>query len=87
MYFVTTKREGYVLFAMTQSERAAMGLTEKQEVHLLARDTQANGWTVLARWKGPEFSHTQFMTAWHRRDEPADPADMLEVVPKSALIS
>ncbi len=85
MYFVTTKREGYVLFAMTQSERGAMGLTEKREVHLLHRD--ANGWTVLARWKGEEFSHTQFMSAWQRRDEPSAPRDMLEVVPKSALLS
>lgn len=84
MYFVTTKREGYILFAMTQSERGAMGLTDKQEVHLLARD--GDGWKVLARWKGADLSHTQFMSAWHRRNEPADPQGLLEIVPKSALL-
>lgn len=81
MYFITTKLEGYILFSMTPSERAAIGLTEKQEVHLLAQDAASNAWTVKARWSANDFSHTDFMTAWHRLDEPREVGALLEVLP------
>ena len=80
MYFVTTKREGYVLFAMTPSERAAVGLTDKQEVHLLTRSDNHN-WSVIAKWQATDFSHTDFMSAWRNRDEPAAVQALLDVLP------
>jgi hypothetical protein len=81
VYFVTTKLEGYVLFSMTPSERAALGLTDKQEVHLLTRDPATSTWNVMARWSANEFSHTDFMTAWHRRSEPTEINELLDVLP------
>jgi hypothetical protein len=80
MYMVTTKREGYVLFCMTPSERAAIGLTEKQLVHLLARDAN-NNWVVLREWSAGKYSHTDFIAALHHRDEPADPRELLALLP------
>ena len=81
MYFVTTKRDGYVLFALTPSERAAVGLTESQEVHLLRRQGNGGDWAVVAKWSAKDYSHTDFMSAWHQRNEPADVAQLLDVVP------
>lgn len=80
MFFVTTKHPDYVLFSMTPSEHAAIGVTERQEVHLLVRD-ETGGWHVFAKWSGSVFSHTDFMVAWHYRDEPENPLDLLEVLP------
>jgi hypothetical protein len=81
MYFVTTKRAGYVLFCVTPSERAAVGLTEGQMVHLLVHNPAANDWTILRQWDAAEFSHTDFMAAWHHLNEPAEPTDLLAVLP------
>ncbi|MCX8073507.1 MAG: hypothetical protein N3C12_13825 [Candidatus Binatia bacterium] len=82
MFFVTTKHPDYVLFAMTPSERAAIGVTEKQEVHLLSRAAARTPWQVFAKWDGRQFSHTDFMVAWHHREEPQDPRDLLAVLPE-----
>ncbi len=79
MFFVTTKFSDYVLFAMTPSERAAIGVTDKQEVHLLRRETDK--WVVFARWPGSEFSHTDFMAAWHFKPEPQEVGELLSVLP------
>lgn len=81
MFFVTTKHPDYVLFAMTPSERAAIGVTEKQEVHLLCRASLTAGWQVFAKWNGQDFSHTDFMVAWHYREEPSELAELLSVLP------
>jgi hypothetical protein len=81
MYFVTTKRTGYVLFCMTPSERAAVGLTEKAVVHLLVRESSGE-WVVLREWSASDYSHTDFMAAWHHRQEPADPTALLGVLPE-----
>jgi hypothetical protein len=81
MYFVTTKQDGYVLFAMTPSERAAVGLTDKQEVHLLKRQGNAGEWQLVAKWNGADFSHTDFMVAWHSGVEPTAAGDLLAVLP------
>lgn len=80
MYFVTSKNPEYVLFCMTPSERAAIGLTEKNAVHLLV---QAAGgrWQLLREWPGTAFSHTEFMTALRKVDEPADPRQLLQYLP------
>jgi hypothetical protein len=81
MYFVTTNRAGYVLFSMTPSERAAVGLTDQHVVHLLTRPSRTAEWAVLRAWKSSDFSHTEFMAALHAVTEPADPAQLVGVLP------
>ncbi len=81
MYFVTGKQSGYVLFAATPSERGAVGLTPEQRVRVLCRDSRAQPFRIIAEWPAAEFSHTDFMLAWHRREEPADPQRLLDVLP------
>lgn len=82
MFFVTTKYADYVLFAMTPSERAAIGLTpDQQTVHLLRRDETLGGWVVFARWPVADFSHTDFMAAWHNKPEPDDVTELSSVLP------
>lgn len=83
MYFVMTKRSGYVLFCLTPSEHGAVGLTDKQMVHVLVRDGGDADWQVIAEWPASEFSHTDLMVAWHHRPEPDDPRALLSVVPAS----
>lgn len=80
MYFVTTKHPDYVLFCMTPSERAAIGLTEHGVVHLLARGA-ANSWQTLREWPVAELSHTEFMVALGKVNEPADPRALLQYLP------
>ena len=80
MYFVTTKHPAYVLFAMTPSERAAVGLTEAQAVHFLVRASDG-AWSVRREWGAKQFSHTDFMLAMRDRQEPAEPERLLEVLP------
>jgi hypothetical protein len=70
-----------VLFSKTPSEKAAIGLTEQQVVHLLRRGAGPDDWSLMAEWDANEFSHTDFMSAMHQRNEPADPADLLDVLP------
>lgn len=81
MYFVTTKRPEYVLFCTTPSERAAVGLTEKQVVHLLVRSTGAETWRVLREWNADAYSHTEFMAQLRDVGEPADPRQLVEFLP------
>ena len=70
MYFVTSKRAGYALFCMTQSERAALGLTDDQQrVQLLERN--GKDWRVRHEWPVSERSHTDIMLQLGKRDEPA----------------
>jgi hypothetical protein len=70
VYFVTSKRPGYALFAMTPSERAAIGVTEDQRrVHLLERvDAE---WRVFREWPVEQQSHTALMTRLAPVEEPA----------------
>ncbi len=69
MYFVTTKRPGYVLFCLTPSERAAIGLTEDQRrVHVCARAD--DGWRVHREFPVEEHSHTELMVRLGDVDEP-----------------
>ncbi|MBI1817935.1 MAG: hypothetical protein HYR72_23400 [Deltaproteobacteria bacterium] len=77
---MTTKHPAYVLFAMTPSERAAVGLTDKQVVHLLVR-TADGEWRIRHQWEAARYSHTEFMAALHYRDEPADPERLLDLLP------
>jgi len=79
MYFVTTKHPDYVLFCMTPSERAAVGLTEKNVVHLLLRSGAS--WKVAREWSGTDCSHTDFMVSLGEVDEPADPTELTRYLP------
>jgi len=81
MYFVTTKRPEYVLFCITPSERAAIGLTEKQVVHLLVRSNQENDWRVLCEWSTEAYSHTDFMAQLREVSEPDDPQQLVAFLP------
>ena len=81
MYFVTINRSGYILFCATPSERGAIGLTEKQVVHFLVRDTAGKEWVVVRTWKTSDYSHTDFMAALHHADEPDDPRKLLDLLP------
>jgi len=81
MYFVTTNRAGYVMFSMTPSERAAVGLTDQHVVHLLTRVTRSAEWTVVRAWKASDFAHTDFMAALHHVPEPSDPAELTALLP------
>jgi hypothetical protein len=82
MYFVTSKRPGYVLFAMTPSGRAAVGLTEAQQVHLFERE-RGGEWRVLKEWNASERSHTDVMLALGEHDEPDDPKRLLDLLARS----
>jgi hypothetical protein len=80
MYFVTTKHADYVLFCMTPSERAAIGVTEKHTVHLLQRGGD-DVWQVVREWPVAEYSHTDLMAALGGVSEPADPLELVRFLP------
>lgn len=80
MNFVTTKRDGYALFATTPSGRAAIGLTEDQRrLHLLAR--AGEGWETLRDWSVDDVSHTDVLLKLGDVDEPPDPQALLSFLP------
>jgi len=79
MYFVTSKKAGYVLFCMTPSGRAAVGLTEGQKVHLFER-ARGGDWTVLREWNASERSHTDILIALGDHAEPDDPKRLLDLL-------
>ncbi len=79
MYFVTSKKAGYVLFCMTPSGRAAVGLTEGQKVHLFER-ARGGDWTVLREWNAGERSHTDILIALGDHQEPEDPKRLLDLL-------
>jgi len=79
MYFVTSKRAGYVLFCMTPSGRAAIGLTEDRQVHVLERSPDGD-WRMLKTWEAGGVSHTDLMLALGDHEEPEDPKTLLDLV-------
>jgi hypothetical protein len=82
MYFVTSKKAGYVLFCMTPSGRGAVGLTEGQKVHVFER-ASGGEWRVLREWDAAERSHTDIMIALGESEEPDDPKRLLDLIPSS----
>jgi hypothetical protein len=80
MYFVTSKRPGYVLFCMTPSGRAAIGLSEEQLVRLFERAPNGD-WTVLREWASADLSHTDLLLVLGEHDEPPAARDLLALVP------
>ena len=81
MYFVTSKKAGYVLFCMTPSGRGAIGLTEEQRVRLFEREPGGE-WRVLREWDAATLSHTDIMIALGEHDEPEDPKRLLDLIPE-----
>ena len=78
MYFVTSKRAGYALFALTPSERTAIGVTDDQKrVHVL--EHVGGEWRVYRDWPVEEHSHTELMTRLARLEEPASAADLVRL--------
>ncbi|MEB2284150.1 MAG: hypothetical protein OZ922_05675 [Myxococcales bacterium] len=82
MHFVTSKRAGYVLFCMTPSGRAAIGLTEDRLVHLFER-TDDGSWRILREWPSETLSHTDLLLELGEHEEPEDPRRLLQFVPAS----
>lgn len=82
MHFVTSKRAGFVLFCMTPSGRAAIGLGEDRRVHLFVREADG-GWRSVRDWAGETLSHTDLMLALGEHDEPHDPERLLDLVPRA----
>ena len=69
MYFVTMKRAGYSLFAVSPSERFGVGLLDDQQrVHVLERD--GKDYVVRHEWPVSEVSHTDVMLRLGRVPEP-----------------
>jgi len=85
MYLVTTNHPEYVLFAMTPTGRAAIGLTEKGLVRLLERGDASREWRTLREWPTSAYSHTDLMVALGSIDEPARAADLLSRLPPETL--
>ncbi len=83
MHFVTSKRAGYVLFCMTPSGRAAIGVTEDRRTQLFERSTDGT-WQPLGEWAPAELTHTDLMLALGDHEEPRDPRGILKLIPASA---
>ena len=78
VYFVTSKRAGYALFAMTPSERAAIGVTDDQKrVRVLER--VGGDWRVFEDWAVEEHSHTELMARLAVLEEPATVAELVRL--------
>jgi hypothetical protein len=82
MYFVTSKRAGYLLFCMTPSGRGAIGLNEAQRVHLFER-APGGEWHILKEWDAAVRSHTDIMIALGACEEPEDPKRLIDLIPDS----
>jgi hypothetical protein len=85
MYFVTIGgQDGYVLFATTPHGRAAVGITDKGTVRLLA-PAKPGEWDVLREWPTSTYSHTDFMLAVAKRAEPENAEELLSLLPPETL--
>jgi hypothetical protein len=82
MYFVTSKCAGFVLFCMTPSGRAAIGLAEDRRVHLFARQPDG-AWRTLKEWDADSLSHTDLMLELGDHEEPDAPEHLLDLVPRA----
>jgi hypothetical protein len=78
VYFVTMKREGYCLFAVSPSERFGVGLLDDQQrVHVLERD--GADYAVRQEWPVNEVSHTDIMIRLAAVPEPPSLSEFLRV--------
>jgi len=85
MYLVTINHPEYVLFTTTPSGRAAIGLTDKGLVRLLAPGDRWREWQTLREWPTSAYSHTELMVALGRIDEPERAEDLLARLPAETL--
>ena len=83
MHFVTSKRAGYVLFCMTPSGRAAIGVTEDRRTQLFERGADG-AWQTFAEWAPAELTHTDLMLALGDHEEPRNARGLLELIPASS---
>jgi len=78
VYFVTMKRAGYCLFAVSPSERFGVGLLDDQQrVQLLERD--GTDYVVRQEWPVSELSHTDLMRRLGGAAEPASVAEFVRL--------
>ncbi len=78
MYFVTMKRAGYCLFAVSPSERFGVGLLDDQRrVHVLERE--GADYVVRREWPVDQVSHTDVMRRLGGADEPASVAEFVRL--------
>ena len=76
MYFVTMKRAGYCLFAVSPSERFGVGLLDDQQrVHVLERE--GADYVVRQDWAIGETSHTDVMLRLRDLPEPESVAEFV----------
>lgn len=76
MYFVTMKRAGYCLFAVSPSERFGVGLLDDQRrVHVLERE--GADYVVRQDWPIDEVSHTDVMLRLRDLPEPESVAEFV----------
>jgi YD repeat-containing protein len=78
VYFVTMKRAGYCLFAVSPSERFGVGLhDDQQRVHALERD--GGDYVVRKEWPITERTHTDVMLRLRDVPEPSSFAEFLRL--------
>jgi hypothetical protein len=78
VYFVTMKRAGYCLFAVSPSERFGVGLQDDQQrVHVLERE--GTDYVVRQEWPVATVSHTDVMLRLRDAPEPSSLADFLRL--------
>lgn len=76
MYFVTMKRAGYCLFAVSPSERFGVGLLDDQQrIHVLERD--GVDYVVRQEWPVKDVSHTDVMRRLGDLPEPGSLAEFV----------
>lgn len=80
MTFVTIKHESYSLLATTPSGRAGFGLSPDQRRLDFVRRS-ADRWEVLRSWPVDHLSHTEALLRLGDVDEPAEPEDLLALLP------
>jgi hypothetical protein len=86
MYFVTIGGQvGYVLFSATPRGHAAVGLTEKGDLQLLAPGSERGKWQILREWKAERYSQTELMLLLGSASEPERAEDLLALLPPETL--
>jgi hypothetical protein len=80
MVFVPVMWPGYEMACLTQSGRAALGVTHEKQVRLLARVPGAREWKVLGEWPVERLSHTDIMTHLGNHPEPGTPEGLLALI-------
>ena len=82
MYFVTMKRAGYCLFAVSPSERFGVGLLDDQQgVDVL--EQESGDYVVRQHWPVGELSHTDIMRRLGGVPEPASLDEFVRLARKS----